>query len=217
MNTTESETLSLERRRVYDPFIRLLHWWNALAIVMLAASSQIAEWMEDGPYGDAGWQVHVVFGYALALGLGLRVVWGLVGPASARWSDMWHPAAWREALRARRLAHGRGFGHDPLASAAYLGAFALMALMVVTGLGLAAAEFGAGPLAGWEKPLHDLRHTIKEPHEVGFYLILGFIVVHIAALIFHERRGVPLAQGMVSGYQYRELAEREQDADDERP
>ena len=217
MNTTESETLSLERRRVYDPFIRLLHWWNALAIVMLAASSQIAEWMEDGPYGDAGWQVHVVFGYVLALGLGLRVVWGGVGPASARWSDMWHPAAWREALRIRRLAHARGFGHDPLASAAYLGAFALMVLMVVSGLGLAAAEFGAGPLAGWEKSLHDLRHTIKEAHELGFYLILGFIAVHIAALIVHEKRGVPLAQGMVSGYQYRELAEREQDADDERP
>lgn len=217
MNTTDHQTLRLERRRVYDPFLRVLHWWNALAIVMLAASSQIAEWMEDGPYNDAGWQVHVVFGYALALGLVLRLVWGLSGPASARWSDLWHPAAWREALLTRRLSHRNGFGHDPLASAAYLGAFVLMALMVVTGLGLAAAEFGAGPLAGWEKPLHDLRHTIKEPHELGFYLILAFIVVHIAALIIHEKRGVPVAQSMVSGYQYRELAERQPGADDEHP
>lgn len=217
MNTSERETLHLERRRVYDPLVRLLHWWNALAIVMLAATSQIAEWMEDGPHGDAGWQVHVVCGYALALGLGLRLARGFVGPASARWSDLWHPAAWGEALRTRRLAHGRGFGHDPLASAAYLGAFVLMALMVGSGLGLAAAEFGAGPLAGWEKPLHNLRHTIKEAHEAGFYLILGFIAVHIAALIFHEKRGVPLAQSMVSGYQYCELAARAQDADDEHP
>lgn len=217
MNTTDHHTLRLERRRVYDPFLRLLHWWNGLAIVMLAASSQIAEWMEDGPYDHAGWQMHMVFGYALAFGLLLRLVWGLSGPASARWSDLWHPAAWREALATRRLAHGSGFGHDPLASAAYLAAFLLMALMVATGLGLAAAEFGAGPLAAWETSLHAVRHTIKEPHEVGFYLILGFIVVHIAALMLHERRGVPVAQSMVSGYQYRELAQRQPDADDERP
>ena len=34
--------------------------------------------------------------------------------------------------------------------------------------------------------------------------ILGFVVVHLAALILHEsRHGVPLAQAMLSGFQYR--------------
>ena len=38
--------------------------------------------------------------------------------------------------------------------------------------------------------------------------ILAFVVVHIAALILHEsRHGVPLAQAMLSGFQYRKTDE----------
>jgi cytochrome b len=38
--------------------------------------------------------------------------------------------------------------------------------------------------------------------------VIGFIFIHIAALIAHEaRHGVPLAQAMVSGYQYRKESE----------
>lgn len=211
----DDTSISLVRRKVYDPFLRLLHWWNALSIVMLAASSQIAEFMEDGTFGDAGWQVHVIVGYALAAGLGLRVVWGVVGPARARWADFWHLGTWRKVLLTRTMPESQGFGHDPLASLAYLVAYGLMTLMVATGLGLAAAEFGAGPLAGWEASLHDIRHAIKEPHEAGFYLLLGFVVVHVAALIFHERRGVPLAQSMISGFQYRHI-DKNAESDDRR-
>jgi Ni,Fe-hydrogenase I cytochrome b subunit len=36
------------------------------------------------------------------------------------------------------------------------------------------------------------------------WLIVGFIVAHIAALIWHEKKDqIPVSQSMVSGYQYR--------------
>ena len=44
----------------------------------------------------------------------------------------------------------------------------------------------------------------QTPHGWLEYFVLAFVVMHIAALILHEaRHGVPLAQAMVSGYQYR--------------
>ena len=91
---------------MYDPLLRLLHWWNAVAIVMLAASGQIAEFLEHGPFEDGAWQVHVITGYMLAGGLGTRVLWGVFGPARARWSDFWHLQVWLRVLRERR-ADGR--------------------------------------------------------------------------------------------------------------
>ena len=88
--------------------------------------------------------MHVITGYLLTGGLCTRVLWGLFGPARARWSDFWHPQVWLGVLRERRLPAGHGFGHDPLASLAYIVAYGVMVLMVATGLGLAAAQFDPG-------------------------------------------------------------------------
>jgi len=41
-------------------------------------------------------------------------------------------------------------------------------------------------------------------HEAVLYVATGFTVVHITAMIVQEKkRGYPIAQAMVSGYQYR--------------
>jgi cytochrome b len=53
-----------------------------------------------------------------------------------------------------------------------------------------------------------MKDWFKTPHDVLEEFVLGFVVLHIAALILHEvSHGVPLAQAMVSGYQYREEKE----------
>ena len=189
-------------RRVYDPLLRVLHWTVALSIVALVATSQLAEAFEHGPLEDTIWNLHITAGYALTVGLLTRLLWGLVGPASARWSDLWHPAVWKATLKSLRLPSAHRVGHDPIASLAYLFAYAVMALMVVTGLGLAASEFQAGPLAAWFGHAGWLEDALEDPHEVGFALMLGFVALHMAALVFHQLRGERVAQSMVTGKQY---------------
>jgi len=78
----------------------------------------------------------------------------------------------------------------------------VMALMVVSGLGLAASEFQAGPLAGWLGNATWLEDVLEDPHEAGFVLMLGFIGLHMAALVFHQLRGERVAQSMLTGKQY---------------
>lgn len=188
--------------RVFDPLLRLLHWVIALSIVSLIVTSQLADWFEHGPYEKTLWNLHILIGYTLTAGLLTRLLWGLAGPASARWRDLWHPAVWKDSVRNLRLPKTHRVGHDPLASLGYLFAYGVMALMVVTGLGLAASEFQAGPLAGWLGDVAWLEDVLGEPHEFGFGLMLGFIGLHLAALAFHQWRGERVAQSMVTGKQY---------------
>jgi cytochrome b len=198
----------LERRRVYDPLLRLLHAWNGLAILFLVATAWLSKLVDAGAGRAAVWHLHVYAGYGFTGGIALRLLWGLVGPTHARLSDMWHPRAWRRAVRrlrgGRPPAPPRRYGHEVLAGGAYLLFYGLVALMIATGLALAAIEHDMGPLARWLFDDVWLEALFEEPHELVSLLLLGFIAVHIGALIRHEAHdGVPLAQSMVSGYQYR--------------
>jgi Ni/Fe-hydrogenase 1 B-type cytochrome subunit len=193
---------SAHPHRVFDPLLRLLHWTIALSVVALIATSQLAEAFEHGPFENTLWNLHILAGYSFSAALLARLLWSLVGPASARWRDLWHPAVWKDSLTHLRLPAQHRAGHDPIASLAYLFAYAVMALMVVTGLGLAASEFQVGPLAGWLGNAGWLEDVMEDPHEVGFALLLGFIGLHMAALLYHHWRGERVAQSMLTGKQY---------------
>ncbi|OGV71433.1 MAG: hypothetical protein A3B82_00330, partial [Methylophilales bacterium RIFCSPHIGHO2_02_FULL_57_10] len=188
---------------VYDPVLRLIHAWNGLAILFLMATVWLSELFEKGIGEDTLWQVHIYLGYALVLGIVARLAWGIAGPQHARFSDMWHPAAWWNAVRHFNLQVTPRFGHNALASGVYLLVYTLLAVMAVTGLGLAAIEHSMGPFNNWFGDMVWLKEIFEEPHEVIYSVLMGFVVVHIAALIWHERKDrTPLAQAMVSGYQY---------------
>jgi Ni/Fe-hydrogenase 1 B-type cytochrome subunit len=193
---------SLQPYRAFDPLLRMLHWVLALSIVALIVTSQLAEAFEHGPYEKTIWNLHILAGYGLSAALLARLLWGLVGPTSARWKDLWHPSVWKDSLKKLRLPRAHRVGHDPIASLAYLFAYGVMALMVATGLGLAASEFQTGPLAVWFGGAEWLEDVLKDPHEVGFALMLGFVGLHMAALVFHQMRGERVAQSMVTGKQY---------------
>jgi Ni/Fe-hydrogenase 1 B-type cytochrome subunit len=204
--------LLLDREKVYDPVLRGIHAWNALAIVLLLLGGRVGEWLGYTPEAASLWRFHVWTGYGLVLGLVARITWGLVGPIHARIGALWQPRAWWQALRTRQMFTApEGWGHHAPAAAVYLLFYLLLFGMVATGLGLAAIEQGRGPLNFWFG--HDvlLKHAFREPHEWMENGVLAFVVVHIAALILHEvRHGVPLAQAMVSGFQYRK-ADKEQE------
>ena len=199
----------LIREKVYDPILRTLHAWNGLAILLLVLSSLAAEWLQYTPEATALWRFHVWTGYALILGLVGRFVWGLNGPEHARLSTRWHWREWLSALRTRKLfREPEAFGHDPLASGAYVAFYLIVLVMAATGLALAAIDQGRGPLYIWLGHDVTLKHVFMSPHEFLEKFVWGFVILHIAALILHEaRHGAPMAQAMVSGYQYRKEKE----------
>jgi len=196
----------LTRKKVYDILQRLMHATIGLCVLGLAATGWGAELFEDG--GDAAiWQLHFLMGDVLGVTLLLRVVWGWVGPRHARWSDFWHPAAWLGALKGR-WAHAPRFGHDVMASASYLAVYAVMAGMVVSGLGMAGVEHGTGPLGAWLFERVQLGEWLEEPHEAGAAVMMGFLVLHLGAMVWHQvRQRRPVLQSMITGYQYQPTRE----------
>lgn len=198
--------MALIREKVYDPVLRLIHVWIGLTVVLLLLSGQFAKWIAFTPEAVMLWRFHLWLGYGLLLGLVARVTWSIYGPKQAHWRQLWTWRAWLAALCNRTFftAPSR-FGHRPLASAAYLAFYAIVLLMAITGLALAAIDQGQGPFYQWLG--HDviLKPWFSLPHDVLEEFALGFVLIHVAALILHEERhGIPLAQAMVSGYQYRE-------------
>lgn len=195
---------TLVRERVYDPVLRSLHAWNGSVVLLLLVSGQVIPLIGFGADTAVPWTLHTWLGYGLLMGLYARLVWGMVGPRHARWTALWHPTAWIEALSRRRFfVAPQTFGHHPLASGAYLVVYGLLMIMLATGLALAAIDWNTGPLYAWFG--HDvmLKVYARLPHEVISYLLILFLVAHLAALVLHPRRhGLPVAQAMVSGYQY---------------
>jgi len=197
------QTLNYRRLKVYDPVLRIIHAWNGLSILFLLSTVWLSELFEKGPGEETLWTLHIYLGYALVTGIVARLIWGVAGPKHARFSDMWHPAAWLQTLRTRKLHGAPRFGHHRLASGAYLVVYLLLTTMAMTGLGLAAIEHSMGPLNIWIGDMPWLEDIFEEPHEFIYNLIIAFVIVHIAALIWHENKDqTPLAQSMVTGYQY---------------
>jgi Ni/Fe-hydrogenase 1 B-type cytochrome subunit len=195
----------VSREKVFDPVLRSIHAWNGIAILLLVLSAQVASWLELTPEAAFLWRFHVWVGYALVVGLVARLSWGVHGPRYASWGAFWQPKAWWQALRSRQLfVEQIDYGHHPLAAAVYLVFYIIILVMAVTGLALAAIEQGIGPLVNWLGHDLSLKAIFKSPHDWLEEFVLGFIVIHIAALVLHEiRHGLPIAQAMISGYQYR--------------
>ncbi|MEQ9258638.1 MAG: cytochrome b/b6 domain-containing protein [Roseovarius sp.] len=124
--------------RVWDPLVRIGHW----VLVAGFATAYLTE-------GEPEW-LHTYAGYAIAITVALRVLWGLFGPRRARFSDFVTGPS-RVFGYLRDLVSGsaeRHVGHSPAGGAMTVALLAMLALTTVSGMGLLAAEEGRGPLAG---------------------------------------------------------------------
>jgi Ni,Fe-hydrogenase I cytochrome b subunit len=188
---------------VYDPVLRLLHWSDALLVILLMASGFAAQLLEFGERATDLRHWHGIVGNALAVGLLGRLVWGWVGPEHARWRSMWQPKCWLEVWRTRRpfIAPTR-FGHHPVASLAYLAAYGLMGLLVASGLVLLAVKQGHGPLSPWLEWQLALKAPTLLVHQLAAYGLMTFVAAHLTSLVLHHRyHRLPVAQSMITGIQ----------------
>lgn len=207
------------RQMVYDPVLRLIHAWNGVLIVVLLGSGELAvhfrlEWSVAGL-----WQMHIWLGYGLLLGFVARLVWGFVGPGRACWPGLWQPTAWRAGLHRDGSRTWLALPADgrvpPMAALVYLVVYGAVFAMLVTGLVLAAINKGVGPLYDWLGFYFEIGEPFRETHEFLKNTLWAFLVLHVLAMIWHERRdGVPIAQGMISGFHYHPVTETDAQVSD---
>ena len=131
---------------VWDPVVRYGHW---LLVAAFAVAYVTAE--EDGGVSEL---LHVWAGYVVGVIVGLRVLWGFIGPQPARFRDFLSGpvAAVRYFFDLLRGRARRYLGHSPAGGAMVV--LLLLSLAGTVGTGVVAyGELGKGPLADTGTPL----------------------------------------------------------------
>lgn len=163
--------------RVWDPLVRIFHWSIATCFAV--------SWISSGNWDS----VHEKTGYVALSLVVIRLLWGLIGPRYARFTQFVRPP--REVLAyLRAILSGREkryVGHNPAGGAMIL---MLLGLMLVTGA------------AGWlySTPSFHSWHWIKDVHEFLADCLMTCVVLHIGGVVLASRRHHEnLARSMVTG------------------
>lgn len=200
--------MKIEKKYIYDLFLRVLHAVIAFSTLILLLSAKFAEINEgEGYLRKALWVIHIFAGYSLSIAFLLRIVWGIFGPTHAKFKSFLHIKEWRQILKSGNMKSVVwNWGHHPLASLAYLMFYFAILILSFTGISLAAIEHDRGPLARWLYDELAYKHTLQEIHEAFTWVVIIFIISHIFALFYHENEdGVPVVQSMFSGFQYKKI------------
>lgn len=229
--------VGLERVYVWQAPLRLYHWVNVLAIVVLCATGYIigappAFVIGREPsfsfwFGTVRF-LHFSAGFVFLANFLIRIYWGFAGNEYSRWSRTlpitprrWL-SQWRDVRQVLRvdILQMRGdrresLGHNALALWTYAGTFVLTVFQIATGFGLYAAMGPAwmGALFGWVVPLMGGDMAVRQWHHLAMWAFILFAMIHVYLVYYHETsspRGV--VSSMVSGWKYTERA-----TDAERP
>jgi cytochrome b len=156
---------------VWDLPLRVFHW----SLVAAVAAAVVT-----GELGGAWMVWHGRAGLLIVGLLVFRVVWGVVGSATSRFTHFApSPARVVAYLRGR----WRGVGHNPLGALAVFALLGLLSLQVATGL------FGTDDIA-FAGPLNHLVDDTLGARSTGWHRVLAYalfalLALHLLAIAFH--------------------------------
>jgi cytochrome b len=174
--------------RIWDPLLRLTHWSFPLLVPALWWTAE-----------NNNFALHKRLGLVLLGLLVFRVLWGFLGPETARFRQfVKRPSDVLAYMRGSSAKGAMAIGHSPLGGWSTL--VLLGTMLVQVGLGL----FAGDPYDGTTGPLNPLVGTrladmITELHEALFWAIAGLIGLHLAAICYYAAKGDDLLSPMVGG------------------
>ncbi len=167
--------------RVWDAPLRIFHWGLVASVTTtIATGLKGGEWME----------LHGKAGIAIAGLLAFRLVWGLVGSETARFTSFVRGPG---AIQAYLKGQWQGLGHNPLGALSVIAILTLLTAQVVTGLfGNDEIAF-TGPLSAWVS--EDTSIWLTGKHRLLVYGVYAILALHILAIagykVFKKEALVP--------------------------
>jgi cytochrome b len=159
------------RVRIWDVPIRLVHW---LMVLLVPTSWWTAE--------TGRLEYHRYSGYVLLGLVSFRIYWGLVGSSTARFSEFIKgPRAILNYLQAKSAPAP---GHTPLGALSVIALLSLLLTQIMLGLFAVDVDgIESGPLSTYVS--FDTGRVCAELHELTFNILLGLIILHVAAVLFY--------------------------------
>jgi cytochrome b len=179
--------------RRWDPLVKITHWGIAAVVVVNALI-----------VGE-GSVAHIYAGYTLAALLGLRILWGFIGPYAARFSSF-KPSPARALAHIGDIRAGRRevhTSHNPLGALMAYALWVCLAVIIASGIGMAGAppaidaSISTGQFVsdeyreetyGGEAEESEGGELFEEVHEVAVNLLYLLIALHIAGVAFETVR-----------------------------
>ena len=206
-----------QKLKSYSSSLRLWHWMNTIIIggslITVLINSTItddrttsdlmkselqksgatitAEQARDAAHAlsDSVWGVHIYFGYALTALLLFRLILEYFQLTDQKFIRKLKNAYQQYNIIKKNREIAR---HELAVKATYAFFYAVLTVMVVTGLFLAFED----ALAAYKS----IRNTVKEVHGFCMYIVIAFIIVHIAGVYLAERKdGKGLVSDMING------------------
>jgi Ni/Fe-hydrogenase 1 B-type cytochrome subunit len=206
-----------QKLKNYSSSLRLWHWMNTIVIsgslitvlfnstitddratsdlmkneLQKSGATITAEQARDAAHAlsDSVWGVHIYFGYALTALLLFRLILEYFQLTDQKFIRKFKSAYQQYNIIKKNREIAR---HELAVKAIYTFFYAVLTVMVVTGLFLAFED----ALAAYKS----IRNTVKEVHGFCMYIVIAFIIVHIAGVYLAERKdGKGLVSDMING------------------
>ncbi|MEJ2610599.1 MAG: cytochrome b/b6 domain-containing protein [Candidatus Thiodiazotropha sp.] len=161
---------------VWDPLIRLFHWLLVGAFVVAFLTED--EWIS----------LHSYAGYLIGSLLLFRLVWGVVGPRYARFSNFIKSPTTviNYLINLTKFRARRYIGHNPAGGAMIVALLLSLVATVLTGM-LAYGSVGSGPLTGLFLTASSYgSEWFEEVHEFFANFTLLLVVVHLGGVAFES-------------------------------
>ncbi|MHA3791203.1 cytochrome b/b6 domain-containing protein [Sphingomonas sp. YL-JM2C] len=199
LNSLEATAGHDARPRRWDPVVKITHWSTVAAILVNALVTK------------EGSVAHIWVGYALAVVFALRLLWGLMGPAEARFSAF-VPSLGRALCHVHDIRAGRKEvhnSHSPLGALMIYTVWSTLGVIIASGIAMAGpppiVRVGqAGTLRAVVEPIelvrgHDDEDEEREDrqdedglwsevHEIAVNSLYVLILLHIAGVAFETHR-----------------------------
>lgn len=171
---------------LWDIPTRVFHW--AIVVCVL-----LSWWSAE----EQRYDLHEYSGYTVIVLVVFRIIWGFIGSIHSRFSDfLVKPKSLDHYLRTGEY---RSAGHNPMGGLSMIAFLLLLLMQAVSGLFNTDDIIFSGPLHFMAST--ELRGNMGLAHDMLFNVLLGFIAVHILAVLYHQlRKKEPLLQAMIRGH-----------------
>ena len=160
--------------KVWDIPTRLFHW----ALVIGIFTSWVTIELDKI-------ELHVISGACILGLLVFRLIWGLIGPATAQFHKfIKSPFAVFAYLKNPTDDRFKSYlGHSPIGALSVVALIGIISIQVGTGLFADDEIYTTGPLAKFVNS--DLRSFATKIHSQNFDILVALIVLHLAAVMFY--------------------------------
>lgn len=166
---------STAKVKVWDVYIRIFHWLLLICILVSFISFRLDEM-----------DIHFISGHCVLALIIFRVIWGVVGSRTALFqSFIKGPGTILNYLQNPSSEKFKGIiGHSPIAALSVIAMLVVISVQVGTGLISDDEILLQGPLAQFVSG--EMSYQATTYHGINAKLIIGLIVLHLAAIAFYR-------------------------------